>query len=64
MSVQDDLTHTFTQLTQHQLQAALLEMTGDLAKAEVLQKRLPGWMITMCANWCVRWIWRHAIRRY
>ena len=45
MSVQDDLTHTFTQLTQHQLQAALLEMTGDLAKAEVLQKRLPGWMI-------------------
>ena len=36
MSVQDDLTHTFTQLTQHQLQAALLEMTGDLAKAEVL----------------------------
>ncbi len=45
MQAQDDLTKTCTQLTQQQLQAALLEMTGDLAKAEVLQKRLPGWMI-------------------
>lgn len=45
MQAQDDLTKTCTQLTQRQLQAALLEMTGDLAKADVLQKRLPGWMI-------------------
>lgn len=45
MQVQDDLTQTFNQLTQQQLQAALLAMTGDLAKADVLQKRLPGWMI-------------------
>lgn len=45
MQAQDDLTKTCTQLTQQQLQAALLEMTGDLAKADVLQKRLPGWMI-------------------
>jgi len=45
MQVQNGLTHTLTQLTQQQLQAALLDMTGDLAKAEVLQKRLPGWMI-------------------
>ncbi|MBT2374850.1 NEL-type E3 ubiquitin ligase domain-containing protein [Pseudomonas fluorescens] len=45
MQVQDDLTQTFNQLTQQQLQAALLAMTGDLAKADVLKKRLPGWMI-------------------
>ncbi|NMX66819.1 hypothetical protein HBO15_05605 [Pseudomonas sp. WS 5111] len=45
MQAQADLTHTFTQLTRQQLQAALLEMTGDLAKAQVLQQRLPGWMI-------------------
>jgi len=45
MQTQDDLTKACTQLTQRQLQAALLEMTGDLAKADVLQKRLPGWMI-------------------
>ena len=45
MPDQDDLTKTCTQLTQRQLQAALLEITSDLPKAEVLQKRLPGWMI-------------------
>ncbi|CAM3112583.1 Leucine rich repeat-containing protein [Pseudomonas gessardii] len=45
MQAQDDLAKACTQLTQQQLQAALLEMTGDLAKADVLQKRLPGWMI-------------------
>lgn len=45
MQAQDDLTKICTQLTQQQLQAALLEVTGDLAKADVLQKRLPGWMI-------------------
>ncbi|SEN05196.1 Leucine rich repeat-containing protein [Pseudomonas sp. ok272] len=45
MPTQDDLTHALTQLTQQQLQAALLDMTGDLAKAQVLQKRLPGWMV-------------------
>lgn len=45
MPDQDDLTKTCTQLTQRQLQAALLEITRDLPKAEVLQKRLPGWML-------------------
>lgn len=45
MPDRDDLTNTCTQLTQRQLQAALLEITSDLPKAEVLQKRLPGWMI-------------------
>lgn len=45
MPDQDDLTKTCTQLTQRQLQAALLEITHDLSKAEVLQKRLPGWML-------------------
>ena len=45
MSTQDDLTHVFTQLTQQQLQSALLEMTADLDKAQVLQKKMPGWMI-------------------
>ncbi|WP_421557958.1 NEL-type E3 ubiquitin ligase domain-containing protein [Pseudomonas canadensis] len=45
MSAQDDLTHVFTQLTQQQLQSALLEMTADLDKAQVLQKKMPGWMI-------------------
>lgn len=45
MPDQDDLTKTCTQLTQRQLQAALLEITRDLSKAEVLQKRLPGWML-------------------
>lgn len=45
MQAQDDLTKACTQLTQQQLQAVLLEMTGDLAKAYVLQKRLPCWMI-------------------
>ncbi len=45
MQEQEDLTETCTELTQRQLQTALLGMTGDLAKADVLQKRLPGWMI-------------------
>lgn len=45
MPDQDDLTKTCTQLTQRQLQAALVEITNDLPKAEVLQKRLPGWML-------------------
>ncbi|XVO85719.1 NEL-type E3 ubiquitin ligase domain-containing protein [Pseudomonas palleroniana] len=45
MQAPDDLTKLCTQFTQRHLQAALLEMTGDLDKAYVLQKRLPGWMI-------------------
>ncbi|KAF2410876.1 C-terminal novel E3 ligase, LRR-interacting [Pseudomonas antarctica] len=46
MRTQDDLNSKLSQLTQRQLQAALLEMTGDLDKAQVLQKKLPGWMIS------------------
>lgn len=45
MRTQDDLNNKLSQLTQSQLQAALLEMTGDLDKAQVLQKQLPGWMV-------------------
>lgn len=45
MRTQDDLNNKLNQLTQSQLQAALLEMTGDLDKAQVLQKKLPGWMV-------------------
>jgi hypothetical protein len=45
MRPQDDLNSKLNQLTQRQLQAALLEMTGDLDKAQVLQKQLPGWMV-------------------
>lgn len=33
------------QLTPHQLSAALLELTGDLDKAEVLQQRMPAWLL-------------------
>lgn len=36
MRTQDDLNNKLNQLTQSQLQAALLEMTGDLDKAQVL----------------------------
>lgn len=45
MRPQDDLNSKLNQLTQRQLQSALLEMTGDLDKAQVLQKQLPGWMV-------------------
>ncbi len=45
MRPQDDLNSKLNQLTQRQLQAALLDMTGDLDKAQVLQKALPGWMV-------------------
>lgn len=45
MPAQDDLTRTVNQLTQSQLEAALLGMTDDLDKAQVLQQKLPGWMI-------------------
>lgn len=45
MRIQDDLSNKLSQLTQRELQAALLEMTGDLDKAQVLQQQLPGWMV-------------------
>lgn len=45
MRPKDDLNNKLNQLTQRQLQAALLEMTGDLDKAQLLQKKLPGWMV-------------------
>lgn len=50
MRHQDDLNNKLSQLTQSQLQAALLEMTGDLDKAQVLQKQLPGWMVNAPAG--------------
>ena len=34
------------QLTAQQLSAVLLEVTGDLDKAQVLQQRMPSWLLT------------------